>query len=562
MVNERAALITKKGTLPIKVNKDVVRHLSIGLYRNFALSVKELVSNAYDAGATEIKIKLDLKNNKIIIRDNGRGMNYNEFKDEYLKIGFYKEPAKTTDELGRMRIGVFGIGFLAPLPYCKLMHIITKKRGSDKAIEATINAENFFKKGSWDIKKEKVPFEEYKSDLPKEEGETIIILEDIKPQIAEDLARKELMGKSKIDQFSGFEKFRWTICQYSPIQFPLDRKDLREFFDELNRVPMRLWLDGEELFRNVPKGVKILEKKREKFGDISVKYVIMSAYKPIRPAESRGLQVRLRDVAIGLPRDFDVTKIGRVLGKLNFICGEVHIVEGLDTALMVNRDNFNYTKEVSDMFKFFQGKLRNWNDKLYDWLDEDRKVYDALGELKEDDEIVGGLKESEIIHFDKERLRLQKTPIVKTKKTELEKPSKKIVKVLSKAKKKGYKVVSKKGRIAATQTPIKISPKKKLIEIYEEHPAFVEKLKVGKKEFKVGYEEWDPRKAPYSICKLQDNGNKVSFNTSHPLFESKLSNDIIKRLSLGIVLILKDSPKREDIIKKLNQLLEDVFLER
>ena len=159
-------------------------------------------------------------------------------------------------------------------------------------------------------------------------------------------------------------------------------------------------------------------------------------------------------------------------------------------------------------------------------------------------------------------MRLQKSPIVKTKKTELEKPSKKVVKVLSKAKKKDYKVVSKKGRISATQTPIEISPKKKLIEVYEDHPAFVETIQLGRKEFKVEYEEWDSRKAPYSICKLHDKGNKISFNTSHPLFESKLSNDIIKRLSLGIVLTLKDSPKKEDIIKKLNQLLEDVFLER
>ena len=58
---ENESQITKKGTLQIKVNKDVVKHLSLGLYRNFALSIKELISNAYDAGATEVKIKLDLK---------------------------------------------------------------------------------------------------------------------------------------------------------------------------------------------------------------------------------------------------------------------------------------------------------------------------------------------------------------------------------------------------------------------------------------------------------------------------------------------------------------------
>ena len=62
-------------------------------------------------------------------------------------------------------------------------------------------------------------------------------------------------------------------------------------------------------------------------GNIEVKYVIMSLTMQSNTWRKLGLQVRLRDVAIGFPRDFDVTKLGRVLGKLNFICGEVHIAK-------------------------------------------------------------------------------------------------------------------------------------------------------------------------------------------------------------------------------------------
>ena len=524
--------ILESGTLPIEVNKDVVKHLSIGLYRNFALAIKELISNCYDAGATEVKIKLDLKNRRIIIRDNGRGMDYNAFKNEYRRIGFYKEPAKSVDKLGRMRIGTFGIGFLAPLPYCKSMQVITKKRGGSNTIEATINAENFFRKGTWDIREEKIHYKIYESDLPKEEGETIIVLEGIKSQIAEDLRRRSVTGKS-IDR-SGFEKFRWTLCQYVPIQFPPNRKDLRDFFDDPKKIPMRLWLGGEELFRNVPEGAKILEKEEKNFGDISLKYAVMSSYGPIKPEEARGLQIRLRDVAIGFPRDFDVTKLGRVLGKLNFICGEVHIEKGLDTALMVHRDNFNYTKEVAEMYKFFQGKLRGWNDKLYEWVEKDRKVYDALGDLKNNSEIVEDLKKAEIIHFSKERLRLPEAPVTKTKKTKAEIPSKKIVEVLLETKKNEYQVILRKGKISAKKPPIRVLPEKNLIIVHEEHPSFLETIKAYEREFKVEYDEWDFTKTPYSICRVYDKENKAVFNTAHPLFKSKLSDEIIKRLSLGL----------------------------
>ena len=125
MGKDRINGIPQKGEFPIKVSGAIVKHLSVGLYRNYALAIKEQISNAYDAGATEVKIKLDLRNKKIIIRDNGRGMSHGQFKEEFLNIGRHTTPAKNPDELGRMRIGTFGIGFLAPLPYCKKMVVIT-----------------------------------------------------------------------------------------------------------------------------------------------------------------------------------------------------------------------------------------------------------------------------------------------------------------------------------------------------------------------------------------------------------------------------------------------------
>jgi len=310
------------------------------------------------------------------------------------------------------------------------IRLITKRKGGDTSIEATINAENFFREGTWDVREENVNYEIFDSDLPTEKGETIISLENIEPQIAEELRRDVKPGKSKIDQFGGFEKFRWTLAQYSPIQYPSENEELKKLFDLPSMVPMRLWIDGEEVFRNVPAGVKILEKGEKSFGNILVKFVIMTPYMSVRPEEARGLQVRLKDVAIGFPRDFDVTKLGRVLGKLTNLCGEVHIISGLDNALMVNRDSFNYTQEVAEMYNFFQGLLRKWNDKLYDISEGDKKVYDALGSLRDDTNIVDSLKDANVLHFSKERMRLPETPITKTKKTKIDAQAKRIAEAL------------------------------------------------------------------------------------------------------------------------------------
>lgn len=551
--------IPKKGKLPISVNKDVVKHLSLGLYRNFALAIKEIISNSYDAGAKEVKIKLDLKNNKIIIRDDGDGMNYAQLRDEYLHIGFYKEPSKSPNKLGRMRIGTFGIGFLSPLPYCSKMTIITKKKGEGDVITSTIDAKRLFKPGTWEIQEEQIPYVITKSDLPKSKGETIIILEGIPTQIQNELKREHRPGKYKLDQLGGFEKFKWTLCQFVPIEFPKDEKEIKNFFTNKNTVPMKVWLDGKQLFRNVPENTKILERNTEKFDGITVKYAIMGSYvHPIKPEEARGLQIRLRDVAIGFPTTFDVTKLGRVLGKLNFICGEVHVTKGLDNALMVSRDTFSYTKEVAKIFEFFRNKLTRWNDVLYHQSSVDKEIYESLGDLAEDQKIVGALKEAEMIHFGKERLRMQGSSITKIKKTTTKKTSEKIANALSKVKKKGYKIITKKGRVPASKPPLNIQHNKKSIIIYENHPAFAETVNINNRKFEVSYGEWDPH-IPYSICKLDNREKIVIFNIAHPLFKSKLSDTIIKKLSLGIVLILKDKKDGEMLIAKINRLLEETF---
>lgn len=544
--------------LPFKVNKEVVSHLSLGLYRNFARATKELISNSYDAGATEVKIKLDLNKEEIIVRDNGCGMSLDDIRDKFLTIGFVTPPLDKVDELGRKRIGTFGIGCLSVFPYCNTVHVITKKRDSDDLIELTIDTRPFFTGVPSDIEREKAKCTIHKSDLPKKEGETIISLKGIKPHLIKELRQKDGPGWSSINKFSGFEKFRWTLSQYAPIQFSPEHKELRDFFNDAKRVSMRLWLDGAELFRNVPENMEILDKGEENFGDVRVKYIITTSKKPVEPKEARGLQVRLRDIAVGLPTDFEVTKFtGKVPGKLNYLSGEVCILEGLDSALMIDRDSFSYTQEVAEMQEFFSKKLIKWNDAQEKWALQDKDIYEALMSLKDAEPIINELKKVNIIHFSKERLRFPKGLIVKRAKKKLISPVEAIKKALSG--KTEFKIISKKQERKDKQPPLEVKPKEKSIVIYEDHPEFTETIEIKNKKFVVVYDKWDFKKTHYSICKLDKAETKVTFNSSHPLFKSKISEGVIKKIALGFLLIVKDSKDEERLLSELNHLLEDVF---
>lgn len=549
---------TKQVELPFKVNKEVVSHLSLGLYRNFARAIKELISNSYDAGATEVKIKLDLEKGEIIVRDNGRGMNLEDIEKKFLTIGYVTQPSDKLDELGRKRIGTFGIGCLSVFPYCNTVHVITKKRESDDLIELTIETQRFFTGTPSDIEKEKAKCTIHKSDLSKKDGETIISLKGIKQHLIKELRQKSGSGWASIAKYSGFEKFKWTVSQYSPIQFSPEQKELRQFFNDSKRVPMRLWLDGKELFRNVPENMEILDKGEEKFGNVHLKYVITTSKKPVEPEEARGLQVRLRDVAVGLPTDFEVTKLtGKVPGKLNYISGEVCVLDGLDSFLMIDRDSFSYTQEVSEMQDFFRKKLTKWNDVQEKWAIQDKDIYQALMPLKDAEPIIDELKKANILHFSKERLRLSKEPMVKKSKEKLASTMETIKKALSD--KTRFKIISKKEETKDKQQPVKVNHKEKSIVIYENHPEFTETIEIEGKKFAMAYDEWDYKKNNYSICKLDSSGKKATFNASHPLFKSKISEEVIKKIALGFLLIARGRKDEEKLLGELNHLLETVF---
>jgi hypothetical protein len=548
-VSSEAGQFKETGTIDFKVESAIVSHLSIGLYRNFPKAIKELVSNAYDSGATEVRIGLDFVNRKIIVRDNGKGMTKEEL-NKFVYIGRTTEPVDIP-EMGRKRIGTFGIGILSVFPYCETMRVFTKKRKSREIIELVIDTKQFFRGAKFELVEAKATFYVYDSDLPFDAGETMVVLEKAASHILDELQSKR-GGTSTVEKLSGFLKFRWYLSQYCPISFSKERTDLRELFEDPKRIPMRLWLEGEELLRNVPENSRILETGEKTFGDVKLRFAILSPMKTVKPEEARGLQVRLRDVAIGLPRDFDVTKLtGKVLGKLNWLCGEIHILQGLDSTLMIDRDDFFFTEEIAQMNELFRGKLIKWNDELEQIAVIDKELYEYADLSKEPATLIQQLKETGLVQLSEKQLRIPKAQIVKKKGDKIGPLSGKFFDTFSKRTK--FRVTKKKG---VSRYPIKVDSVKKEILVYEDHPDLEETIHVDGRKFEVRYEKWDCMQTP-SICRL--NNEIVEYNVTHPIFKSKLNNEIIKKLSLGLLLILERTENGMNLLQKIERLLENTF---
>lgn len=107
---------------------EVLNHLGRGLYRSFATVIAEAVSNAWDAEAKEVKVTIDKTG--LTVEDNGKGMDANDFRYKFLKVG-YSRRQDASNKSKRNVIGRKGIGKLAMLSISEKVTIISKKKGSE-----------------------------------------------------------------------------------------------------------------------------------------------------------------------------------------------------------------------------------------------------------------------------------------------------------------------------------------------------------------------------------------------------------------------------------------------
>ncbi|MGH9873585.1 MAG: ATP-binding protein [Pyrinomonadaceae bacterium] len=128
---------------PIQLSAKVFGHISQGLYRTPAGAIKELISNAFDADASTVKMHTGFPRfESFSCEDNGTGISREEFHrlmERGVGTSFKRaEELQFTPTYHRRVIGRLGIGILSLAQICTQFDLISHHAKTDKAFIATI----------------------------------------------------------------------------------------------------------------------------------------------------------------------------------------------------------------------------------------------------------------------------------------------------------------------------------------------------------------------------------------------------------------------------------------
>lgn len=150
-VDETEKLTSDERPYVMTADLSVIESLGINLYSNAAAVLSELVANAYDADATEITINWKQGNQKIVVADNGTGMNRDEINKRFLKVGYKKRDNEGTasQKWKRPFMGRKGIGKLSVFSIANSVSVYSKKGSELNGLRIDVKAlEQDIRKGN------------------------------------------------------------------------------------------------------------------------------------------------------------------------------------------------------------------------------------------------------------------------------------------------------------------------------------------------------------------------------------------------------------------------------
>ncbi len=363
------------------ISLSVLNHLGRNLYRNFITVLGEAISNSWDADAKNVRIYIDREKNYLIIKDDGNGMDSDDFQNKFLKIGYSKrKDGVDKTALERPFIGRKGIGKLALLSCAKRIHIITKTKdsefvggvidnsGLDSAIDDDLTPQQYPLEGI-----DSAIFEDLSRDLEKG---TIIYFENINEGISN---RVEYIRKL-IALF-----FRFSLIDDSfKIYLNDDPITLNELND-LSQSTQFVWqintIDDPYLTEKISANQDHIKQYKKINSSMSISGFIASVEKPSQLKIRQTTETVTLDLYVnGRLREKDLLKhIPSTRVVESYLYGQIHF-NNLDGAI----DRFTSSREgvISDdpLFTSFLEELQSIVQEIMKDWDEWRRQLNQDGD--------------------------------------------------------------------------------------------------------------------------------------------------------------------------------------
>jgi hypothetical protein len=301
----------QQGTM--KVGSQILEILSKGVYSAPWNSLKELVSNAYDASATKVEIKYSPEEQKLTVKDDGLGMDYNDFDQSFTFItrSLKRKEGEYSKLFNRPLIGKIGIGVVAASELCEKLKIVSAKKGSDTYFEAMIDFGRIRQKES--MEKEFYEVSQFtlvnheKKDI--DEHHTTIELLEIKKTFANIMNNVVPAGQSRFEpETTSFDQIVAKLCSGDFANIRKEAGPLWQFLISFTNVIPIEYLDDGPI--SLPKGATIPKELKNDF------FCAMEVINGIKEKlKSYNFKVYFNDIElrkpIRFPNDSSLAKYGR-----------------------------------------------------------------------------------------------------------------------------------------------------------------------------------------------------------------------------------------------------------
>jgi len=386
----------------IKVHEKALAHLSRGLYRSPASALRELVSNGWDANATEVTVDCNYPHFfQISVQDNGDGF----VKEDFARImsggigNSEKRSEPHTLKYGRAIIGRLGIGMLGIAQICGSFTVISRPRKGE-GFRARVHLYDLLKEkldvdSSDIVKATEIDVGEYKFETFEADTVqygTTILADDVHPTFTRSFQQSvkyegfeephldwsenlAIIAKyHSLQELGDYWRLLWELAASTPVPYidetAIPRAAIKEEQARLLSAKFKLAVDGISLNKPIylkhnPAGytvVKVGPFKSQVYGnELAFEgYVAVQEGSQLRPDELRGIMIRIKGIGIGY---YDPSLLDYRYNqgpRSRWVTGEIFVSKGLENALNVDRDSFNrFHPEFRVLQEHVHSLLRN-----------------------------------------------------------------------------------------------------------------------------------------------------------------------------------------------------------